>query len=100
MNTIEARELSALENVVVIDVREPFEFVGGHAPAARNLPLGELVERAHELPRDVPVYVICESGGRSSQATQWLESQGVQAVNVTGGTASWRSSGLPITTGA
>jgi len=100
MNSIDTRELAAVEGATVIDVREPFEYTGGHAPAARNVPLSELVARVTEIPRDERVYVICESGGRSVQATQWLESQGVDAVNVLGGTSAWRSSGLPIATGA
>jgi len=100
MNNIDVTKLSSLEGSAVIDVREPFEYVGGHAPAARNIPLSELVERVRELPLDEPVYIICESGGRSAQATQWLEAQGVDAVNVLGGTSAWRSAGLPLAMGA
>ena len=100
MNSIDTRELAAVEGATVIDVREPFEYTGGHAPDARNVPLSELVARVAEIPRDQRVYIICESGGRSAQATEWLEAQGVDAVNVLGGTSAWRSSGLPIAMGA
>jgi rhodanese-related sulfurtransferase len=100
MNSITTTELATLEGATVFDVREPFEYVGGHAPAAVNLPLSEFVDRVAEVPRDETVYIICESGGRSAQATQWLEDQGYRAVNVTGGTSAWRSAGLPVAMGA
>ncbi|MBH0082442.1 rhodanese-like domain-containing protein [Salinibacterium sp. SWN167] len=96
MNTITTQALSELANPVVIDVREPFEYVSGHAPAAASIPLGELVARVEELDRDETVYVICESGGRSAQAVEWLNTQGFDAVNVEGGTSVWRNAGLPV----
>lgn len=97
MNTIDTKALSELTNPVIIDVREPFEYVAGHAPTAASIPLGELVARVEELDRDDTVYVICESGGRSGQAVEWLNTQGFDAVNVEGGTSAWRNSGLPVT---
>lgn len=99
MNTIDTTTVSTLEGIRLIDVREEYEYVGGHAPAAVNLPLSSLVERITDVPRDTTVYVICESGGRSAQAVQWLEGQGIDAVNVLGGTSAWRNAGLPIMTG-
>jgi rhodanese-related sulfurtransferase len=96
MNTVTTQTLSELANPVIIDVREPFEYVSGHAPAAASIPLGELVARVEELDRDDTVYVICESGGRSAQAVEWLNTQGFDAVNVEGGTSAWRNSGLPV----
>ena len=45
--------------------------------------------------KDQPVYIICQSGGRSAQATQYLEAVGHNAVNVTGGTAAWIWAQLP-----
>ena len=96
MNSIDTKALSELTNPVIVDVREPFEYVSGHAPAADSIPLGELVARVEELDRDNTVYVICESGARSSQAVEWLNTQGFDAVNVDGGTSAWRNSGLPV----
>ena len=95
MNEITARQLAVLDNPAVLDVREPFEYAGGHVPGATNIPLGELTARHLELSKDQPVYVICQSGGRSVQATQYLEAVGHHPVNVTGGTAAWISAQLP-----
>lgn len=99
LSSIDTRSLYDLNPATVIDVREEYEYVAGHAPAAVNIPLSQLVERVAEIPRGENVYVICESGGRSAQATQWLEGQGVTAINVLGGTSAWRSAGLPVATG-
>jgi len=96
MNVIGTKALFELTNPIIIDVREPFEYVSGHAPTAESIPLGELVSRVEELDRDNTVYVICESGGRSGQAVEWLSTQGFDAVNVDGGTSAWRNSGLPV----
>ena len=96
METIDVDELAALDGVTLIDVREPWEFEAGHVPSARSIPMSAFVERFEEVPRDVTVYLICESGYRSSQVAQWVEGQGVEVVNVEGGTAAWRASGRDV----
>ena len=83
----------------VIDVREPEEYEAVHVPGAVLVPLGQVVERVQEVPRDGPVYVICASGNRSAKATQWYRSQGIDARNVAGGTKAWVESGKPVASG-
>jgi rhodanese-related sulfurtransferase len=56
--------------------------------------------RIGEIPADRPVYVICRSGGRSAKAVEHLRSQGIDAVNVTGGTLAWIEAGNAVETGA
>ncbi len=82
----------------LIDVRTAGEFAGGHAAGAINIPLDELVMRAHELDRYADTCMICASGGRSLVATQVLNSLGLpcSVVNVEGGTAAWHRAGLPM----
>ena len=50
------------DGAVVVDVREPSEYVGGHVPGAVLMPMGQLPARLSELDRDRPVYVICATG--------------------------------------
>lgn len=79
----------------VVDVREPHEWQQGHAMPAIHIPMGEIVERLHEVPDGAAV--ICRSGARSSQVVAYLEQQGLDAVNVAGGTLAWAAQGRPMT---
>lgn len=72
----------------ILDVREPFEFTGGHIPGAKNVPLGTVPN--YEGKKDEKIYVICQSGMRSKRATDILTSKGYNAINVKGGMLSWR----------
>ncbi len=85
---------------LVVDVREAREYRPGHVPGARNLPLSVLPARLPELPKDQPVYVICQAGGRSAQATALMRAVGIAATSVTGGTGAWITSGRPVETAA
>ena len=80
-------------------MREPRELAQAHIEGTLDIPLGELVARVDEVPRDTTVYVLCHVGGRSAQATQYLEAQGVDAVNIDGGIVEWYRAGLPVTLG-
>jgi rhodanese-related sulfurtransferase len=82
----------------ILDVREPDEWQAGHVPGANHIPLGQLNERAAEVPQDQTVYVICRSGARSGRATQALVAAGWKAVNVAGGMQQWAAEGRPMTT--
>ena len=83
------------DDVLVVDVREVDEYLRGHVPNARNLPLSLLPVGLAELPTDRPVYVICQSGNRSAHATALMRSVGIQAANVAGGTGAWIAAGRP-----
>ena len=85
---------------LVIDVREPDEFVGplGHIAGAELVPLRELVGALGAIPRDKPIVTVCRSGGRSAQAFVLLKRAGVERVaNLTGGMLRWHEYGLPVT---
>lgn len=82
---------------ILIDVRESWEFNGGHARGAKNIPLSQLGRRLHEIPGDRDVLLICQSGHRSVSAAHLLLRQGITRVtNVSGGTAVWRMHELPL----
>lgn len=101
MKSIEPTELAALgDDATIIDVRQPDEYEAAHVDGATLIPLGELTGRLGELPADRTLYIMCHSGGRSAQATAFLEAQGIDAVNVVGGITGWYGAGLPIERGA
>jgi len=80
-----------------VDVRTPEEYAKGHAARAINIPLNELPEKLDRLEKNEPVYVICQTGRRSKEASEILVKNGYNWVfNVSGGTAAWESAGLPI----
>ena len=80
-------------NAVLLDVREDDEWAAGHAPGAVHLPMSTIRSRVDELPESPVLHVICRSGGRSAQVTDWLNEQGRTAVNVEGGMQEWARSG-------
>jgi rhodanese-related sulfurtransferase len=92
--SVTATELPA--DVVLLDVREPDEWVAGHAPDAVHIPLGQLVDRVAELPDGADVVVVCHAGGRSSRATAWLNKQGLAVRNLTGGMMAYAAAGHPL----
>lgn len=61
---------------LLLDVREPYEFLSGHAPGALNIPLGELAARHDALDPDRELLVVCASGGRPALALQLLRRDG------------------------
>jgi rhodanese-related sulfurtransferase len=97
-NTFAAR--LAEGDALVVDVREAREYRPGHVPGARNLPLGVLPVRLPELPKDRPVYVIYQSGSRSTQATALMRSVGIDAASVAGGTGAWVDAPRPVESAA
>ena len=84
--------LDAGEDLLLIDVREPFERELAAIERARLVPLGELSERIAELEtyRDRPIVVHCHHGGRSRSACELLISEGFGKVeNLATGIDGW-----------
>jgi len=81
----------------IIDVRNAAEWAEGHLPGARHIPLGELLDRIAEVPRDGPVVLHCQGGSRSAVALSLLQSRGFGNVrNLVPGFAGWQAAGLPV----
>lgn len=74
----------------VLDVREPWELAVARLDPCLEIPMGDIPSRAGEIPRDIPLYVLCHAGVRSAQVVQFLRARGFgNAVNVRGGIAAW-----------
>jgi rhodanese-related sulfurtransferase len=83
--------------VTIIDVREPMEFVGGHIPGSRNIPLARLAEAP--LP-DGPLVLVCQSGARSERGVAALSRRGVPSsggglADLEGGLIPWSGARAP-----
>lgn len=89
------KEATAAENVQFVDVRNPTEHANGHAAGTVNLPLNSLSRELDHLNPELPTYVLCQGGYRSSLGTSILENAGFKEIyNVTGGTKAWMDAGL------
>ena len=87
-------------DVVVLDVRPEQEFRSGHIPKARSIPVAELEERLHELPRDREIVAYCRGPYCvfSDEAVALLRARGFDARRLDVGLPDWRSAGLPVAT--
>lgn len=83
----------------VVDVRETDEYISGHVPGATSIPLSVLTENVDAFADDATTYVICQVGGRSMRACEYLDGLGKRVVNVAGGTGAWLASGFDVVLG-
>jgi len=92
-------EFQSETSSVIIDVRSPEEYNGGHIEKSISLPL-EQVESGIEgaVPdKDTQIYMFCRSGGRSSMAQTILADKGYTNVkNIIGGILEWKDQNLPL----
>jgi adenylyltransferase/sulfurtransferase len=78
------------EELMLLDVREPYEYEIARIEGSRLIPLGELETRIGELPRSGTLVCQCHSGGRSEHAARLLQAAGFTNVfNLTGGIDAW-----------
>ena len=85
----------------ILDVRTGGEFENAHIPGSYNVPLDTLGEHVADL-ADVehPVVLVCQSGGRASQAHEKLTEAGKATLHILdGGMASWQEAGGDVTVG-
>ncbi len=70
----------ASSDSLVVDVREPDEFAAGHVEGSINVPLSQLRERIHQLPKDRTIAVYCRVGQRSYYAMRILAQHGYRGA--------------------
>lgn len=90
-------EIMNRDDVVLIDVREQFEYDEAHIPGVTLIPLGTVPQNLDQIPTDKTVILTCRSGNRSGQATDFLRQNGYDNVhNMGGGINAWKSAGLEV----
>ena len=93
---LRARLKARQDNLLLIDVRESFEWELGYIEGSLLIPLGEIWQRAEELERGKELILICEEGIRSSTAASILLHRGfTRAANVPGGFGDWFKANYP-----
>ncbi len=97
LTTLQATQLINGKHAQLVDVRDATAFAAGTLPNAKNIPFGELTNRAKELKKDRPVIVLCNAGNIAGRAAAQLRASGIAEVYVlAGGISAWREAGLPM----
>lgn len=85
------------ENTVIIDVRNTDEYAYKHVNGSINIPLDQINSRIGEIPKNEPVYIICQSGARSQSACDRLNQLGLNNLrSIQGGIIAAEKSGAQI----
>lgn len=96
MTAADVAEEMRCDAVTVVDVRGRAEWESEHIAGVANIPVGELVSRLAEIPRDKPIVLQCQSGARAAIAASVLRLNGVRDVqNLIGGISAWKGAGYP-----
>jgi rhodanese-related sulfurtransferase len=78
------------EDLLLLDVREPFEFTHGHIADSLLIPLNQVPQRLQELDIEKEIVVVCHHGMRSMQAANFLNKVGFKNIsNLAGGIDAW-----------
>jgi rhodanese-related sulfurtransferase len=96
---VDELEEQLAEGARLIDVRQAYEFDEMRVAGAVLVPLATVPDNVDAFRSERPVYVICKTGARSARACEFLAAQGVEAVNVAGGTLAWIRSGRDYVSG-
>lgn len=99
VGAIDAVQLINRRDALVLDVRDNAEFVAGHLPNARSIPLAELEGRIREIEKlkSRPVIVNCPVGTRSAAVCNTLKKHGFGEVHVLrDGIRGWVEASLPL----
>ncbi|KKN11768.1 hypothetical protein LCGC14_1023260 [marine sediment metagenome] len=90
------------EPPLLVDVRTPQEYYGGHIKNTKLFPLGELLSNTDVIEnfKDKEIITICHSGSRSMMAAQILAQVGFKDIrNLSGGMILWTRKGFPVKMG-
>jgi rhodanese-related sulfurtransferase len=86
------------DEVVILDVREPYEVFLASFPGATHIPMGDIPARLTELDPGRETVVVCHHGIRSAQVAIYLARMGFEHVlNLSGGIDAWSETADPAT---
>ena len=88
-----------LDEVQVVDCREPYEWQAGRIEGSIHIPLNSILAGATgQLDGSKTTVVVCRSGNRSELATHMLRARGFEAYNLERGLEEWAQEGHPLST--
>ena len=94
-----AEELASPNPPLVVDIRAPREWNASHLSDSINLPLTQLQQRIHEIPRNRRIAVHCAGGYRSSIAASILNQYGItNLIELAGGITAWEAAKFQVVT--
>ena len=95
IDAIALKEKLDLQEVILVDVRESGEYATEHIVGSVSIPLSTFDENLIENTGGKPLVICCQSGMRSSRASQKLLENGYDHVmQLKGGLSSWKAAGL------
>ncbi|MFM7841401.1 MAG: rhodanese-like domain-containing protein [Nitrospira sp.] len=78
------------DKIVLVDVREPWEYQTAKIPGSILIPLATLPQSLDKLDKNAEIVCQCHLGMRSADATAFLSQQGFKSVkNLVGGIEAW-----------
>jgi rhodanese-related sulfurtransferase len=78
------------DELVLLDVREPWEYATAKIEGSVLVPMGEIPARVQEFDPDAHIVTICHAGVRSMNVAVWLRNQGLEHVqSLRGGIDAW-----------
>jgi rhodanese-related sulfurtransferase len=85
------------DDIQIVDVREDWEWAGGHIAGAMHIPLDDLPARLSEIDPERDAAFVCHLGGRSEMAARFARGHGLwRALNVAGGMDAWIARGYEV----
>ena len=84
-------EMKSVAGALLVDVRNPSEYDGGHIPGSINFALSRILQEAESefTDKSQPLYIYCQSGARSARAGKLLDLMGYESVTDLGGIADY-----------
>lgn len=83
---------------LVVDLRTQEEYAASHIPGSVVLPISQLSQWLHTLPRDREIICVCSFGHNSDSVTNLLDGAGFKGINMSEGMVGWHRAGLPVVT--
>ena len=89
VEVLELKKMLKNKEVVLVDVREPYEVEICNIKGSLFIPMNEIPQNIEQLDKEIKYAVMCHSGVRSLHVSNYLNSLGYSTLNVTGGIERW-----------